>query len=243
MNVEFAARSDVGQRRSENEDSVLACEAGGRYLFAVADGVGSLAGGAVASRTAVDTLQAGFARAAAANPDEDLLASILRANEQILAQRRGQDGPSASTLVALLVVPGWAHVAHVGDSRAYRLRSGQIERLTADHSLVSEQVRLGMITEEQAAESRHRHVITRSLGTVSQLDVEQAEPEPVLPGDVFLLSSDGLHGVVTDEELAIVLGDGGPVDEVVNTLIQLANDRGGPDNISAVVVRVIEAGP
>ena len=242
MKLDFAARTDKGQQRPENQDSVLALAiAGGdRYVFAVADGVGGLAAGAAASQAAVGALEGAFTAIGATDGSVGLAESVLSANRAVLAAADGES-TSGSTMVALLLRPGTFEVAHVGDSRGYLLRNGEIHRLTQDHSLVAEQVRAGILTEEAAAESRNRNVITRSLGIEEELEVDAREPEALAAGDVFLLSSDGLHGVVSHAELQAALWGGNAAAEVADALVSLANERGGPDNISAVVVRVIEA--
>lgn len=243
MNVDYAARTDPGQRRKENQDSVLARADSmrGRYLFAVADGVGGLAGGADASRTTVDALAASFDHPDGGPAASELLASILEANRQIVASRLNElDGPSASTLVALLFDRVTFETAHVGDSRAYLRREGGLVRLTEDHSLIHQQVRSGILTEEEAVLSRHRHVITRSLGANPEVEVEQRPPEGFRDGDVFVLCSDGLTDVVADAEIDEVLGSGADAVATATRLVELANSRGGPDNISVVVVRVTE---
>lgn len=243
MRIDYAARTDPGRRRTENQDSVLtrANPANGSYLFAVADGVGGLAGGAAASRTTVEVLGLAFDRDARLDGAQALAASMQEANRQIVESRANErDGAGASTIVALLFGESRFEIAHVGDSRAYLRRGGGLRRLTQDHSLVHEQVRSGILTEEEASLSRQRHVITRSLGTVPRVDVEQRPAEALEHGDAFVLCSDGLTDVVADDEIGELLAAGADAEATAARLVDLANDRGGPDNISVVVVRVAQ---
>jgi len=225
--------------RPTNQDSVLALDGPrtGTYVFAVADGVGGLAGGAEASKRLVDAL------AAAAGECDGSLAACLRASAASVNAQLYEDGarsgrPSGTTLVAIAVQDGAFEVLHAGDSRAYVFRASQLHRLTEDHAWVAEQVRSGALTEAEAAESPHRNIITRCVGIEPSVDVDHRPPEPCIPGDTFLLSSDGLHGLVTDSELAGALAGNGPVNDLARRLVEMANDRGGTDNISVVIARV-----
>lgn len=242
MRVRYSAQTDVGQRRRENEDSVLAYASadGALYLFAVADGVGSLAAGAAASQGVVATLADAFRTFSGSDPSRQLIDGIRRANTLLYNQSRSRgEGAMGSTLVAVLLRPRLFEVAHVGDSRAYLLRDGALRRLTEDHSLVAEQVRAGILTEAEASESRHRHIITRSLGADTEVEIDHAPPQLLRAGDVFVLSSDGLHDVVTDAEIEAEVRNQEP-DQAAKTLVRLANARGGPDNVSVIVVAIDE---
>jgi protein phosphatase len=238
MNVDHAALSDVGRRRTENQDSVLACERPGAYLFVVADGVGGLAEGAAASQTAVRRLTEAFDALPIGGGSAELIDAVRLANTDLYSGDGNSMGATGTTVVMLLLEPGQFELAHVGDSRAYLCRDGAIQLLTEDHTLVREQVVAGLMTPEQAAESAQRHVITRSLGIQPTVEVEVRPPAPLRDGDVFLLCSDGLHDVVTTEELESALRQRRPVAEIGGALIALANDRGGPDNISVVIAAV-----
>ena len=243
MKVTYSAHTDTGRQRTRNEDSVLAYPVleGGLHLFAVADGIGSLETGAESSRIAVETLAGAFRHGAGADPGASLMAAVRQANAVLFAEgEAGTRGRMGSTVVALLLHRGGCEVAHVGDSRAYRLRDGVLQQLTEDHSFVAEQVRAGHLTEAQARASRHRHIITRSLGAAAEVQIDHRGWEPVQQGDIFLLSSDGLHDVVADDEMAAVLRDHAP-ETAARTLIDMANARGGPDNISVIAVRVDRA--
>lgn len=243
MKVKYSAQTDTGRRRTANEDSILAYvpNEGKLYLFAVADGVGSLADGAEASKLTTMTLADAFRSFRGSDPGPQLVTSIRRANTLVYSRGRGSNAAKmmGSTLVALVLTPGRFTVAHVGDSRAYLLREGTLHRLTEDHSLVAEQVRAGILTEAEASESQHRHIITRSLGVGTEVEVDQRGPEPLRPGDIFLLSSDGLHDMVTDAEIEAFIPSREP-DQAATELIELANARGGPDNISVVIVHIEE---
>jgi PPM family protein phosphatase len=250
MKFQHAAISDVGIKRSHNEDSFLANPELG--LFVVADGMGGHAGGETASRVAVTTIAQEIAharerRADAFRSSGDLettpLADLVRdAMEAACAAvfhaakaNPGLEG-MGTTSVALLLADGKCIAGHVGDSRFYVLRGDAIQQVTEDHSLVQEQVKAGILTAEQARHSRFKNIITRSIGfeedvlvDVMGLDVER--------GDRLLLCSDGLSNLVEDDELREVL-KASPLDEVPRRLVDLANARGGDDNITVVVVDV-----
>lgn len=233
-----AARSDLGRRRSANEDTyALAPELG---LFLVADGMGGHRAGQVASGLA--------ARAASATlrtlRDERrgaawrLRTCVAAANAEILAGSRAKPelAGMGTTVVALLAEGDRLAVANVGDSRAYRVRGGAIERLTDDHTLVGELVRRGEISERAAALHPQRHVLLRALGVRRNVepDVMELTPEP---GDLYLLCSDGLTGHVDDEEIAELVAGVADLDVACERLVDLANARGGEDNITVVLVR------
>ena len=223
-----AALSDIGLHRQANEDAFIA-EA---PLFAVADGMGGAQAGEVAAGIAIETLAqttagGGSLREAATEAN----ARIYR----LAAEDRTRAG-MGTTLTAARLVGARAEFVHIGDSRAYLLRSGELRQLSEDHSLVGEWVREGAITPEEAAVNRYRSVLSRALGTEPQaeLDVFAVDLEP---GDVLMLSSDGLSGVVPSEQLAELLAKD-DLQECVQDLVRAAKERGGHDNITAVVVRL-----
>lgn len=239
MNFRHATLSDPGRRHPENEDSVLALESDGLALFVVADGVGGLASGAVASQTIVKALHDGFGELTPGAGAENLRAQLEGVNSAIFASHGGRAAEmSGSTIVLVLLDREVFLVAHVGDSRAYLLRDGVFRRLTEDHSLVAEQVRAGVISAEEAAVSLQRHVITRGLGVAPTVDIEFAEGEPYLPGDLFMLCSDGLSDVLSDSEIEAYLARDQYESTIARDLVDAANHRGGPDNISVVLVRI-----
>jgi protein phosphatase len=233
---DYVALSDTGRRRTHNEDYVLAAEISGSVLLAVADGVGGAARGSHASKTAIETLAAVMQ---AADPDDlppALADAFASAQEAVAALAEGEDAP-ATTLVAVLIDHDQAWITNVGDSRAYLVSEGRLHRLTDDHSWVAEQVRAGRLTAEEARGNDMRNVITRALGTADARP-DFYGPGELASGEAILLCSDGLHGVVPEDEIAQVLDGHLPVRAAASRLIQMANDAGGPDNISVVLFRV-----
>lgn len=242
--VRYAALTDIGFRRQNNQDScaVALCsteeewkESG--HLFVVADGMGGHAVGELASKIAVDTVPHMFAKMRDRQPVEALKIAVEAANEAI--NERGTKnleflrmGTTCSTLV--LCSQG-AVIGHVGDSRVYRIRQRQIDQLTFDHSLVWEMIHTRQVHPRDAERLCPRNVITRSLGPEPQVNVDIEGPHPVFPGDIFLLCSDGLSGLLSDAEIGMIAGTLSP-EEACRLLVNLANLRGGPDNITVVVV-------
>lgn len=238
--VELASRSDVGQMRAANEDSCDIFErADGTRLLVVADGMGGHRGGATASRIAVSTITEIFDRDHSAQIEEMIQRAIETANQRIheMAQQdRELEGMGTTVVAFVLDADHHGTVAHVGDSRAYRHRQGRLEALTADHSVVAEMHSRGLITMDEAAIHPRRNEILRSVGALAKVEVEVAAVD-VAPGDQFVLCSDGLTGVVSDEEIAAVVESETP-GMAVDSLIQMANDRGGPDNITVQVLSI-----
>jgi protein phosphatase len=238
--VELASRSDVGRVRSANEDScdVFVREDGTRLLV-VADGMGGHQGGATASRLAVATISETFERDTDGDTRSMIRRAIQTANTRVfeLAEQDEELSGMGTTVVALLLDPEYhATVAHVGDSRAYRYRLGRLEPITVDHSVVAEMHRRGLISADEAAIHPRRNEILRSVGVLPEVDVEVATVD-VAPGDRFVLCSDGLTGVVRDEEIAAVVQSEPPA-RAVDVLVEMANERGGPDNITVQVLAV-----
>ena len=238
MQLCAAARSDQGRRRSANEDTyALAPELG---LFLVADGMGGHRAGQVASglaaRAAVATLRT--LHDGRRGTLERLRACVTAANAEILASSRAKPelAGMGTTIVALLAEGDRVALAHVGDSRAYRVRGGAIRRLTDDHTLVGELVRRGEIGERAAALHPQRHVLLRALGVRRNVDPDLLELAPE-PGDLFLLCSDGLTGHLEDAEIAELVAGESDLDAACERLIALANRRGGDDNITVVLLR------
>lgn len=243
--LEAAGATDVGHRREVNEDALLVSPALG--LFAVCDGLGGHASGEVASALAVKSLaafiQALSAPGALALRDDDtgasLLIAALRAVNHAL-HRAGKEDPAlegmGSTAVALWATEAGAWVGWVGDSRAYLLRGGALQPISEDHSLVRELLQAGELTDAQAEAFEHKNVITRALGPAADV-VPEVKPVALQPGDLLLLCSDGLHGLVSDLELAQILSQDAPLAERAQRCIDAANDAGGTDNITCVLVR------
>lgn len=252
MKILSFGATDPGKKRANNEDAYLVND--GLAFYVVADGVGGSEAGEVASRIAVETLTGAMPDllgdkdrtppADVRTGDVPELAAfryaVTLANRNI--REEAGKGPSrtgmGTTLTALLLVRKRAFLAHIGDSRAYLLRAGKLEQLTNDHSVVAEQVRSGLLTPEKARTSPYRHVITRALGIDEEASPELTE-RAVLKNDTFLLCSDGLTEMLDDREIGMMLSEASPRD-AVKKLIDAANDRGGVDNITAVVVKVLE---
>ncbi len=246
--LEVAARSDIGLRRANNQDSFAVVLAGSQeqweqrgHLFVVADGMGAHAAGELASKLATDSVPLTYHKLLDRLPHEALRQSVCDANAQIHSRGMASDDfrGMGTTISALALLPDKAFVAHVGDSRVYRLRAGRIEQLTFDHSLVWELRAAGQIPSGDAPSYIPKNIITRSLGPNPDVQVDLEGPLALEPGDTFLLCSDGLSGQVGDAEIGKILSVL-PPDQAVRTLIDLANLRGGPDNITVIVVRVKE---
>lgn len=246
--VEHAEVTDVGMRRATNQDAYVVSLAGSAahweergHLFCVADGMGAHAAGELASRLAVDHVPHNYDKHTELPPPYAILEAIRDTNEAIYSRGQGnvEFHGMGTTCTSLLLLPYGAVIAHVGDSRAYRLRGTTLEQLTFDHSLVWEMAEAGSVSERDVPTYVPKNVITRSLGPHEDVSVDLEGPFPVEPGDTFLLCSDGLTGPVSDREIGIILGSLPPAD-ACQTLVDLANLRGGPDNITAVVVRADE---
>ncbi len=234
--IEIASQSDVGLKRSTNQDAMSVFVRGdGSQLLVVADGMGGHQGGEIASQLAVDAIGATF-KTSSGPATQILHDAFLSANAQIRAraQREPHLMGMGTTGVALwLGSDGRIFVAHVGDSRAYRFRYGCLEALTADHSVVGEMLRRGLLTQAEAEVHPRRNELMRSIGSLDGLEVDVAEVGGE-PGDQFLLCSDGLCGVIDDAEIgAALLRE--PPPSAARRLIELANARGGPDNITVQI--------
>ncbi|MBW6469240.1 MAG: Stp1/IreP family PP2C-type Ser/Thr phosphatase [Coriobacteriia bacterium] len=229
----YAGLTDVGRVRAHNEDSVLLEQP----LFAVADGLGGHEAGEVASGIAVTALR----DAAPAHADANALGRAVRAANRavIKAARegRGREG-MGTTLTAAIVEGTRIVVAHVGDSRAYLLHGDTMERITGDHSMVADMIRQGTLTEEESRSHPNRSVITRALGTDPNMYADTYEVDAE-PGDRLLICSDGLTGMLTDDRIADLLGHYGDPEMAVRELVDAANEAGGHDNVSVVVVDIV----
>jgi PPM family protein phosphatase len=230
--VEKASLTDVGRQRQGNEDSYFEHSP----LFAVADGMGGARAGEVASRIAVEMLAS---EQPDGSPEEQLAAVARAANRRIyeMAQSDSDLAGMGTTLTAALVNGREVVVGHVGDSRLYRLRDDALERLTHDHSLVEEFVRQGKLTPEEAEVHPQRSIITRALGPEPDVEVETFT-FPARGGDVYLLCSDGLTGMVAEDAVADVLRRSGSLEDAARSLIAAANANGGKDNITTVLFRL-----
>lgn len=239
MSLRGAARTDVGLRRRANEDTfALAPELG---LYLVADGMGGHTAGQVASELAAEAAVRAVRtlEGASASLTDKLRYALAASNREILATAKAKPefAGMGTTMVALLAGDERVALAHVGDSRAYLVRAGKIRQLTDDHSLVAELVRRREITENAARGHPHRHVLTRALGVRRSVEPDLAELTPAA-FDTFVLCSDGLTGHLRDEEIADVVSGDADVESICDQLVNLANSRGGEDNVTVVVVRV-----
>jgi PPM family protein phosphatase len=252
LDIEFAQASDCGRVRGNNEDYIgyAAPSRGSQtrgpgWLFALADGVGGQQLGEVASRLAVETLLSGFRAAAEDEPYAALLPRLVQqANSKVFetGMATATAGASmATTVVACALRYDRVAISHVGDSRCYRIRGGQAEALTRDHTVAGEHIRLGMITAREYAQSETRHLLSRSLGAGMFVSVDTHEHQ-LLPGDLLLLCSDGLHGALERGEIAAgiadALGRRDSLDDAVRGLVDLANQRDGGDNVSVQLIRI-----
>jgi serine/threonine protein phosphatase PrpC len=245
LDLEFAELSHPGKIREHNEDFVghvapaTQDEAKGRgWLFALADGVGGQDMGEVASRLAVETIRSGF-RDFRSNetPTGCLQRLVQAANLRILESAVAPGCSMSTTIVACLLRYDRVTIAHVGDSRCYLVRRGQASQLTLDHTMVGEQVRLGLLSETEAAESEKRHLLSRSLGSNTVVSAEINEHQ-LLPGDVLMVSSDGLHGCLSTHEIAVLIGKFQYLDDATQALISTACEKDGSDNVSVQLIRV-----
>ncbi len=238
MRVVIGAASDIGRARERNEDSYMVEEP----LFAVADGMGGHKGGAVASSMALETLREVLREemVAPANLIEEIKAANQRVLERGEADRelRGM----GTTLTALLAEEGKAHIAHIGDSRAYLLRDGSLKQLTEDHTLVQRMVMEGKLLPEEAERHPQRSILTRALGVDEEIEPDTLTLDPVMPGDRLLLCTDGLTGMVDAEGIEDVLQSEPDPQRAAETLVDQANAAGGDDNITVLVLDFIEDG-
>jgi protein phosphatase len=238
MRLSSFAGSDVGRLRSGNEDSYFC----GQTVFAVADGLGGHQGGEVASAAAVEPLARldGRSFKDAGEAAEALAAAIREANEAILDRAAGDPAlyGMGTTVTAAVAGDRYLQLAHVGDSRAYLLRGGTLEQLSTDHTVVGELVRRGRLTPQQAAVHPERSILTRAVGLDPRVPVDLPDPLEVQPGDQVLLCSDGLTEAVADGRIAELLSTAPDGQAACRSLIDAANDAGGPDNITVVLVRV-----
>ncbi|TSE20867.1 Serine/threonine phosphatase stp [Tepidimonas alkaliphilus] len=236
----FASACEAGPGRDHCEDVIrLDAELG---LAVVADGVGGYQAGEVAARICCETLHAALApthREAHNPPDPQRLQVAVHAAHQAVLQRAWLDPTlrgMATTVVAVWLAPDRAVVAHVGDSRAYRLRQGQLTLLTRDHSRVQEALDAGRLTPQQARVWPHRHEITRAIGVGLRVDIEIGRCD-LQPGDTVLLCSDGLTDALPDETLARLLRETGPLDQTIQQLVRAARQAGGSDDIAVVLAQ------
>ncbi len=248
------ARTDIGRKRQINEDAFFRDDARGFYV--VADGVGGHNKGEIASREAVEQLCSWVASAAR---DLDRLVERVEAGDAEcmweirrlleagvknacymvfgMADLDPEKKGMSTTLSALLIRGGYAFAAHVGDSRVYRVRKGSVIQITEDHTLINYKVKHGMMTKEEAEKASGKNVITRAVGHKDYVQVDTADID-ITAGDRFLLCSDGLHGYFTSDNEVVELCGDGDLEECAEASIAIANQRGGKDNITSVVIEI-----
>ncbi len=233
--MKWSQATEVGRVRQQNEDSVLAAADIG--LFAVADGMGGHRAGEVASNMAMRDLEQYIRKSGGGDMGRILVDAVRNANSNVFSSSGGEPSLKGmgTTLTAVVLKDGKATVSHVGDSRAYLIRGTNISQLTRDHSLVQELFNVGGITRAEAREHPQRNVLTRALGTGPVVDVDLVNLK-LKTGDVLLLCTDGLTGLVEDHEILTVYGQSHSLDDAVHKLIRTAMDRGGNDNISVVLI-------
>jgi protein phosphatase len=246
LGVQAVLRTDVGLVRSENQDfgtyttprEESHSHPGGRLLV-VADGMGGHRGGATASRLAGETIKAQYLGSETHDIAQALRESLTRANARIFSE--AQANPDlrgmGTTTSALVVKNNQAWFAHVGDSRIYLVRGDEIRQITEDHSLVASMVREGLLTPKEAETHPRRNVLQRSMGVGEDVDIDVSGPFPILENDVFVLCSDGLHGLVKEPELKEIAAL--PIDQAATEYVKLALSRGAPDNVTVIVARII----
>lgn len=250
MKFKVFGKTDVGMKRSKNEDSFGIDRQLG--LFIVADGMGGHAAGEIASKMAIDVIMDYIKRTVATNEPyltgfnnrysragNRLSSAIILANQLIsdtATNREGWQGMGTTLVVAWMPDPNVPRlsVAHVGDSRAYLLRHGALKQLTTDHSLVEEQIQRGFISKEEANLSSIKNMITKALGFRERVEADVSEIE-LEPGDKLLLCSDGLNGMLTDKQILTILKLTGNLETTCQQLISAANAKGGKDNITAII--------
>ncbi len=245
MSFEFYCATDTGRARNNNEDSVAVDEASG--LIVLADGMGGYNAGEVASGMATSFIKSELSRwlleASATASDTDVRRAmdicVDNANRAIFnaANSNPQYAGMGTTLVVAVFRDGRLLMGHVGDSRGYRLRGGRLEQITHDHSLLQEQIDAGLITAEQAAFSANKNLVTRAVGVEDTVLLE-THLHDLMPGDLYLLCSDGLSDMLDDGNISKLLQLSDSLDEAADALIAAANDAGGKDNISVILARV-----
>jgi protein phosphatase len=253
LRIEVAGETNVGMKRTHNEDNFSILEESGLYI--VADGMGGHASGEVAAKMAVDSLKEFFA-ATANDPERTwpykmdrskgyeenrLITGIKLANLRIYesAQRDPRQRGMGTTIVTMFAVEDGVYIAHVGDSRIYRMRDGKIEQLTEDHSLLNDYIKMKRLTPEEIANFPHKNVIVRALGMKDTVKVDTRFEQP-RAGDLYLLCSDGLSGPVTDDEILQSCTQNGDLKTAATKMIERANANGGPDNITVVLARWVQ---
>jgi len=251
MKLTSAGRTHVGMKRAHNEDSLRLFRE--ENLFIVADGMGRHASGEVASQMSVETL-AEFFRATSEDDEitwpykmdkgrryeENRVVTGIKLSNRRIHEAAARDAKlkgMGTTIVVTFFVQGVCYIGHVGDSRVYRFRSGQLIQLTEDHSLLNDYIKMRQLTPEEIEAFPHKNVIVRALGMKDSVQVDVMH-EGAQPGDVYLLCSDGLSGMISDEQMAELLRGSDDLDRCCEALIDKANEAGGTDNITVILVRI-----
>jgi len=246
--VQAVLKTDVGKVRSENQDfgtlttpkEEAVSHPGGRLLL-VADGMGGHRGGATASRMAAETVKSKYLGSEAKDVPTALHDALTLANSRIFAEAQtNPDLRGMGTTTSVLVVlgtQGW--FAHVGDSRIYMVRGDAVKQLTEDHSLVATMVREGLLTAQEAETHPRRNVLQRSIGVGEEVEIDVRGPIELQENDTFVLCSDGLHGLVKENEIKEIAKL--PIQQAANEFVRLALDRGAPDNVTVIVARIVRA--
>jgi PPM family protein phosphatase len=250
LRVEVAGETNVGMKRTHNEDNFSIIEESGLYI--VADGMGGHASGEIASKMAVDSVREFFALTAndpertwpykmdrsKGYEENRLVTAIKLANLRIFesAQHDARQRGMGTTIVALFAVEDGIYLAHVGDSRVYRVRDDRLEQLTEDHSLLNDYIKMKRLTPEEIANFPHKNVIVRALGMKDTVKVDTRLEQP-RAGDVYLLCSDGLSGPISDSDMLDVIAGTRDLKTAASRLIAKANQNGGPDNVTVVLAR------
>jgi serine/threonine protein phosphatase PrpC len=241
-------RTDVGKVRSENQDfgalttakEEAVSPAGGRLLI-VADGMGGHRGGATASRIATETVKAQYLGSETKDVATALHDALTRANARVYSESQtNPDLRGMGTTTSALVIrgaEGW--FAHVGDSRIYMVRGDAVKQLTEDHSLVATMVREGLLTAQEAENHPRRNVLQRSIGVGEEVEIDVRGPIELQENDTFVLCSDGLHGLVKEDEIKDIARL--PIQQAANDFVRLALERGAPDNVTVIVARIVRA--
>jgi protein phosphatase len=246
--VQAVLRTDVGKVRAENQDfgayttlrEEAVSHAGGRLLI-VADGMGGHRGGATASRLATETVKAQYLGSSSGDVGAALREALTKANAKVFSEAQtNPDLRGMGTTTSALVVRGTqAWFAHVGDSRIYMVRGDAVKQLTEDHSLVATMVREGLLTAQEAETHPRRNVLQRSIGVGEEVEVDVRGPIELQENDTFVLCSDGLHGLVKENEIKDIAKL--PIQQAANDFVKLALERGAPDNVTVIVARVVRA--
>ena len=250
MQLQSSSVTDIGKIRQNNEDSYLELaledKSGNCLLLVVADGMGGHNAGEVASKTVVESIESYFkSEDSDLNSDKTLnhlKQSIEQANVEVIKASSSNENLKGmgSTCTAMIILNNKTFVAHVGDSRAYLIRGKKINQITKDHTLAEKMFDSGLISKEETKTSPHRNMLMKAIGIAENLEVETYDPFNIQAGDVYLLCSDGLTEYIDEEELCSIINVYEP-EEACNLLVKIANKRGGKDNITVQIVKVLDS--